>query len=227
MTQDTRTSGKGSGKKQPDARMTRALIVFLVGLLVMLGGAGAYVWSLRTGGPDGGAQQANAGAVQVGGPFELVDHKGQTRTEADFAGQHMLTYFGYTYCPDVCPTSLSVMTQALDLLEEQAPEVAAKIVPVFVTVDPERDDVSAMASYAEHFHPRMVALTGGPEQIAAAAKAYRVYYRKVEDDSATDYLVDHSSFIYLMGPDGLYVSHFLHNATAQEIADGLKEQVKS
>ena len=227
MTQDSSTSGKGAGKKQPDVRRVRALIVFLVGLLVLLGGAGAYVWSLRTGGSEDGAQQAGKGAVQVGGPFELVDHKGRTRTEADFAGQHMLTYFGYTYCPDVCPTSLSVMTQALDLLEEQAPEVAEKVVAVFVTVDPERDDVAALASYAEHFHPRMVALTGGPEQVAAAAKAYRVYYRKVEDESAGDYLMDHSSFIYLMGPDGLYVSHFMHNATAQEIADGLKARIES
>ena len=134
----------------------------------------------------------------------------------------MLVYFGYTYCPDVCPTSLSIMSQALDLLEAETGSLEDRVVPVFVTVDPARDDVPAMATYAEHFHPRLVALTGSDEQIAAAAKAYRVYYRKAEDPSASEYLMDHSSFIYLMGPDGTYVSHFAHNASPQEVAEGLK-----
>ena len=119
------------------------------------------------------------------------------------------------------------MTQAIDILEERAPEKAETIAPIFITVDPERDTVEAMKSYAEHFHPNMVALTGSEEQISKVAKGYRVYYAKVEEESASDYLVDHSSFIYLMGPDGSYVSHFAHNATPDSIAEGLARYIGS
>ena len=101
------------------------------------------------------------------------------------------------------------------------------MVPVFVSVDPERDTVEALAAYAPSFHPDLVAFTGSPDQVAAAAKAYRIYYAKVVDESAEDYLMDHSSFIYLMGPDGAYLTHFGHSAKPQEIADGLKRYVKS
>ena len=204
----------------------RAVIVFLVGLLVLLGGAAAYLLTSPESTVARLPSQAGSGTPQVGGAFELLDQSGQTRTQADFAGRHMLVYFGYTYCPDVCPTSLSIMSQAVDLLEEEVGTLEDRLVPLFVTVDPARDDVAAMAAYAEHFHPRLVALTGSDEQIAAAAKAYRVYYRRAEDPSATEYLMDHSSFIYLMGTDGTYVSHFAHNATPQEIAEGLKGFLK-
>ena len=200
----------------------RAIIIFLVGLLVLLGGAAAYLLTAPATTVTSLPSQAGSGTPEIGGAFELLDQSGETRTQADFAGRHMLVYFGYTYCPDVCPTSLSILSQALDLLEAETGSLEDRVVPVFVTVDPARDDVSAMAAYAEHFHPRLVALTGSDEQIAAAAKAYRVYYRKAEDPSASEYLMDHSSFIYLMGPDGTYVSHFAHNASPKEIAEGLK-----
>ncbi|MDJ0970843.1 MAG: SCO family protein [Kiloniellales bacterium] len=200
----------------------RAIIIFLVGLLVLLGGAAAYLLTAPATTVTRLPSQAGSGTPEIGGAFELVDQSGATRTQVDFAGRHMLVYFGYTYCPDVCPTSLSIMSQALDLLEGETGSLEDRVVPVFVTVDPARDDVAAMAAYAEHFHPRLVALTGSDEQIAAAAKAYRVYYRKAEDPSASEYLMDHSSFIYLMGPDGTYVSHFAHNASPQEVAEGLK-----
>ena len=200
----------------------RAIIIFLVGLLVLLGGAAAYLLTAPATTVTRLPSQAGSGTPEIGGAFELVDQSGATRTQIDFAGRHMLVYFGYTYCPDVCPTSLSIMSQALDLLEAETGSLEDRVVPVFVTVDPARDDVPAMAAYAEHFHPRLVALTGSDEQIAAAAKAYRVYYRRAEDPSASEYLMDHSSFIYLMGPDGTYVSHFAHNASPQEVAEGLK-----
>ena len=200
----------------------RAIIIFLVGLLVLLGGAAGYLLTAPATTVTRLPSQAGSGTPEIGGAFELLDQTGQTRTQADFAGRHMLVYFGYTYCPDVCPTSLSIMSQALDLLESETGSLEDRVVPVFVTVDPARDDVTAMAAYAEHFHSRLVALTGSDEQIAAAAKAYRVYYRRAEDPSASEYLMDHSSFIYLMGPDGTYVSHFAHNASPQEIAEGLK-----
>jgi protein SCO1/2 len=155
------------------------------------------------------------GEATVGGPFKLIDQHGAAVTEQDFAGRYMLIYFGYTYCPDICPLSLANMTQALDLLP---PDQAEQVVPILITVDPERDTVAQLAAYAPLFHPRLVALTGSPEAIKAAARAYRVYYARAGDADSNDYLMDHSTFIYLMGPDGRYVRHFAHNAAPEEIA---------
>ena len=165
------------------------------------------------------------GTVAVGGPFALTDQTGARRSDADYRGRYMLIYFGYTYCPDICPTSLLTMSHGLELLAEQAPEAAKQVVPVFITVDPERDTVEALAAYAPSFHPDLVALTGTAEEIAAAAKAYRVYYAKAEDEASGTYLMDHSSFIYLIGPDGAYRTHFGHTAPSEEIAEGLERHI--
>lgn len=161
-------------------------------------------------------------AAMIGGPFSMVDQEGRTVTEETLKGKWSLIYFGYTYCPDVCPTSLSVMTQALDILE---PAVAAEVVPVFVSVDPERDTVEQLALYHESFHPSFLMLTGTPEQVRQTAKAYRVYYRKAENDSATEYLMDHSSITYLMNPEGEYATHFGHDVTPEGMADTLRKLV--
>ena len=207
----------------PQSPFARALLSLGVGSAILAMGLAAWLWSQpQPAGPFVVSETTTSGTAQVGGPFTLVDQNGQARSEADFRGQLMLIYFGYTYCPDFCPTSLAVMTQALDLLAERDPELAAQVVPVFITVDPERDTVEAMAAYAPHFHERMVALTGTAEQIADAARAYRVYYAKVEDDSATDYLMDHSTFIYLMDRDGAYARHFATNAKPADVAEGIE-----
>ena len=204
--------------------MTPARTGFVAVLALLVMGSGWFAWQkLRpplTIGPT-----TTSGTIQVGGPFELIDQTGERRSDEDYRGRYMLVYFGYTYCPDVCPTSLLIMSRALQLLSDRAPEVAEQVVPVFVTVDPERDTVEALAAYAPSFHPDLVALTGTPEQIAAAAKAYRVYYAKVEDASSGTYLVDHISFIYLMGPDGAYVTHFSHLAQSEDIAEGLERHI--
>jgi len=197
----------------------------LVGLLTLLVlGSGLFAWQkLRP--PMTIVPTTTSGTAQVGGPFELVDQTGEIRRDSDYLGRYMLVYFGYTYCPDICPTSLLAMSQGLRALQEIAPEAAAQVVPLFVTVDPERDTVEALAAYAPSFHPDLVALTGTADQIAAAAKSYRVYYAKAEDESSGTYLMDHSSFIFLMGPDGAYRSHFSHSAQADEIAEGLKRYI--
>jgi protein SCO1/2 len=117
------------------------------------------------------------------------------------------------------------MSRALQLLSARAPEAAEQVVPVFVTVDPERDTVEALAAYAPSFHPDLVTLTGTPDEIAAAAKAYRIYYAKAEDASSGTYLMDHSSFIYLMGPDGAYLAHFSHLAQSEDIAESLERHI--
>jgi protein SCO1/2 len=164
-------------------------------------------------------QMREGAAVAVGGPFNLIDQHGATVTEADFRGRYTLIYFGYTYCPDVCPTELQSMSQAVDALGA----AGDKVTPVFITVDPERDTVEQLAGYAEHFHPRLMALTGSAEQVAAAAKAYRVYYKKVTEEGSTDYLMDHSSIVYLMDPEGRFLTHFSFGTGPEQMAEKIKE----
>ena len=137
----------------------------------------------------------------------------------------MLIYFGYTYCPDVCPTSLSRNASALDILGPEGEE----IVPVLITVDPQRDTPELLQSYVPHFHPRMVGLTGTTEQIADVARAYRVYFAKAEEEGASsdNYLIDHTSITYLMGPDGKFLQHFSHNAEPEAMAERLRKIVEA
>jgi cytochrome oxidase Cu insertion factor (SCO1/SenC/PrrC family) len=165
-----------------------------------------------------------AGLAAIGGPFTLVDHTGKTVTDKDYRGKFMLVFFGYTFCPDVCPTELNTVGAALDKMGP----AAEKVVPIFVTVDPQRDTVDKLKSYVADFHPRLVGLTGSEEQVAAAAKAYKVYYKKVGAEKASaDYLLDHSSYIYLMGPDGAFVTHFPFGITPEKMAEDLQKYVQA
>lgn len=195
----------------PKSLAARLSLIFAAALSVAI--AVAVAWHYLA------PRMQQGAAVSVGGPFNLVDQHGKAVTEADFRGQYLLIYFGYTFCPDVCPTELQSMSQALDSLGDDA----MKVTPVFVTVDPERDTVDQLAGYAGHFHPRLVALTGSVEQIAAAAKEYRVYYKKVVEEGSSDYLMDHSSIVYLMGPDGRFLTHFSYGTTSDQMAAKMKE----
>lgn len=184
------------------------------------------IWlGLRMAGPQGSAGGAG---TSIGGPFELVNARGQTVHASDFEGQYRLIYFGYTYCPDICPTTLMDMTRALNALGKRAPAKAKQITPIFISVDPERDDPEAVGAYTGHFHDRMVGLTGTPEQVADAAKAFHVYYEKVEQDRPEgQYLVNHSSYIYLLGPQGRYIDHFSHKADVTKLTDQIAAKVGS
>lgn len=163
---------------------------------------------------------APIGKAQVGGPFALVDHTGKPVTEKDFRGRHMLVYFGFTHCPDICPSSLQVMSAALDKLGP----LAERVTPVLVSLDPERDTPQQMALYVKSFHPRLVGLTGTVDQIAAATKAYRVYFKKVKDEkSSADYTIDHTSILYLMDANGEFVTHFSHTASVDSIAERMRK----
>lgn len=168
------------------------------------------------------AGPAAGGKALIGGSFSLVNQHGERMTEKDFSGKFMVAYFGYTFCPDFCPLGLSTITDALELLDE---DQAAEFTPVFFSVDPARDTVEQLADYAPNFHPRLIALTGTDDEVKAAAKAYRIYYA-IPPHDGDDYPVDHSTFIYLMGPDGSYRTHFNHNASPEEIAERLKDEVK-
>ena len=150
---------------------------------------------------------------KIGGAFELVDQAGRPRNERDFRGQLLLVYFGFTFCPDICPTDL----QAIGLAMDQLGARAAQVQPLFVTLDPERDTADHLAQYVPMFHPKLIGLTGSPAAVHEAAEAYRVYYKRVEFENKTDYTVDHSAFIYLMDRDGKYLGFFPPGTSAEQI----------
>ena len=158
----------------------------------------------------------SVGKALVGGPFSLVDHTGKRVTDADFRGRPMLVMFGFTFCPDVCPSGLQVMAAALDKLGAKGQQVA----PLFISVDPERDTPAQLAQYVASFHPRLIGLTGSQAEVDAAAKAYHVYYKKVRDEkSSAAYTIDHTALIYLMGPDGAYIAHFTQATGVDTMAE--------
>ena len=170
---------------------------------------------------ENGAPIVTSGQAAVGGPFSLVDQHGQTVSDTDFRGRYMLVYFGFTYCPAICPTRLQVMSGAMDALGEKA----AQVQPVFITIDPERDTPEVMAAYVKQFHPGLIGLTGTPEQIYAVAhQEYKVYYAKVEDhDSAGGYTMDHLDAIFLMGPEGEFVTFFPPGTLPEQIAGRVEQ----
>jgi cytochrome oxidase Cu insertion factor (SCO1/SenC/PrrC family) len=169
-------------------------------------------------------QSSSTGTALVGGPFTAVDHTGRTVTEKDFLGKYMLVFFGFTACPDVCPTELQVMTEALNQLGPSAD----RITPVLVSIDPERDTPDMLKDYISNFHPRMVGLTGSPQQIAMLAKTFRVYYAKVENkDNPGNYTMDHTSIVYLMGPDGKFLNHFSYSTDAAGLAESLRQVIRN
>ena len=158
--------------------------------------------------------------IKIGGPFELTNQFGETVRDSDFQGQYMLIFFGYTYCPDVCPTTLTTISTALDSLGN----AARGITPIFVSVDPDRDTPEYLKDYLVHFHPGIQGLSGTKDQIKQITKSYGIYYAKVQEDGGTDentddYLMDHTAITFLMGPDGQYVAHFNHSAGADAMAE--------
>jgi protein SCO1/2 len=157
----------------------------------------------------------------IGGPFVLTDQNGKIRTEADFHGKLALVYFGFTYCPDVCPTDLAQMAFAVD----QLGAVGEMVQPIFITVDPERDTAEHLEEYLSAFHSRFVGLTGDATAIRAAARAYRVYYQKVASDGGSDYTLDHSAFMYLMGRDGEYLGFFPPGTSAERLTEAIRTQL--
>lgn len=160
------------------------------------------------------------GSAAIGGPFTLRSHTGAEVTEDMLFGHYSLVYFGFTFCPDICPMTLQTVADAVELLPGQKSEL---VQPVFITLDPERDTVDVMASYVSNFHPRMVGLTGTPEQVKQAADAYRVFYRTTPIGDEGDYTVDHSGFLYLMNRSGRYIDHFRKDVTVEQLTSRLRE----
>jgi len=168
----------------------RGLYIFLAALAVIIGGvAYQHFWLSE-----------DDLAPAVGGPFTLIDQNGATRRDSDFRGKAMLVYFGYTYCPDACPATLQAMSETLDMLGDKAKEMQ----PIFISVDPARDTPEQLKSYAANFYPTLIALTGAPDELKKVEQEYHVYVAKVPQSGSDDYLIDHSSIIYVMGRDGRY-----------------------
>ena len=194
---------------------TAALISLAIALGIAVA-AGVRLWQERE--PAILIQDKGAtGAASIGGPFTLTDQHGVPVSDDQFRGRFMLVYFGYSFCQDICPTDLATMTTALD----QLGDAGGQVQPIFVTIDPEHDTVERLAEYAPLFHPRLIALTGTPEEISRVAAQYRVYYEK--SGSGPDYLMDHSGIIYLMDREGRFLTHFSQGTTPDRIADAIRQ----
>ncbi|TDK44466.1 SCO family protein [Antarcticimicrobium luteum] len=197
--------------------MTRIYAILAV---VLAAAALGVLWfvSQPGGGDDRFAQcrttKVAGGSGQIGGPFELVNSKGQTVTDKDVITSPTLLYFGYTYCPDVCPLDNSRNVEAIDILESRGKMVT----PVFISIDPQRDTPEVVGDFAANLHERMIGLTGSPEQVRAASKAYKTYFKRQEGDEDY-YLVDHSTFSYLVLPGDGFVEFFRRDLTPDQMAD--------
>jgi protein SCO1/2 len=181
--------------------------------------AGIVFFALTIAPPQNGGGEVSAiSSAAIGGPFTLIDTAGKPVTDRTYRGKWMLIYFGYTFCPDACPTALTNISAALQRLGRAADEIQ----PLFITVDPKRDTPAVMAEYLKSFDRRIVGLTGSEEQTAGAAKAYRVYVAPQKSDG-DDYLVDHSAFFYLMNPQGKFVNVVAGDLSGTQMADKLRK----
>jgi protein SCO1/2 len=164
------------------------------------------------------------GTPKIGGNFTLVDQDGIPRTSNSFKGDYILVYFGFTYCPDICPTELTKMAAVVNNIDAAFGPV---IQPLFISVDPWRDDVARVRGYVKNFHPRMIGLTGTPDQVQQVTKAYRVYYSKPpQREENEDYLLDHSIFIYMLDRDGKFLDYFGVNKDVVEITQKVKQHIR-
>jgi protein SCO1/2 len=191
---------------------TRAVFIFLIGLALLIAVAASYML-MQSRGPQRATVEAK---------FALTDQDGKKVTEGDFRGRAMLVFFGFTNCPDVCPLTLQKIADAL----AEAPALKGKVVPIFISVDPERDTPEKMKAYANYFSPEIRALTGSEAEIKATLSAFKAYARKVpQPDSALGYSMDHSSFIYLYGADGQFVTAFDPGMDTDKLAAALQQNV--
>jgi protein SCO1/2 len=194
--------------------MTRTFAMLgAVTVAALLGATVGYIYTFQN---DDPFSQCRGGQIagDIGGPFTLIDGTGKTVTDADVLAKPALIYFGYTFCPDVCPLDNARNAEAVDILEEMGFDVT----PVFISIDPERDTPEVMGETAANLHPKMIGLTGSPEQVKVASQAFKTFYRKQEAEDAF-YLVDHSTFTYLMLPGTGFADFFRREDTADQMAE--------
>lgn len=196
-------------------RLIRMALAALIGLIM----AAVIAWmTVRHDQRNTGGVATGVAPASIGGPFTLTSHDGRVVSDADFQGKYRLVLFGYTFCPDICPTELQTMAQAMDLMGDSGADVQ----PLFITIDPARDTAPVLAEYVALFHPSIIGLTGTEAQIAAVAKEYRVYYARSQGEpDPTQYLMDHSTFSYLMAPDGSFITVFAKGATPEQMVEAI------
>ncbi len=207
--------------------LMRTIIFSLIALVI---GAGVGWMQVQKQAADMNGNAAGTAmpvaGLNIGGPFSLTDHTGAEVSEKTYAGQYKLIYFGFTYCPAICPTELQKISRVMSALEKDHSEAALNVQPLFISVDPERDSVAVMKEYVRLFHPRLVGLTGTVPQVDFIKKHYRVFATKVEDETNQDYTVDHSSFIYLMGPNDELIGMYRMKDTPDQIYQGLIKRLE-
>jgi cytochrome oxidase Cu insertion factor (SCO1/SenC/PrrC family) len=194
----------------------RASIVALVTLVFAIG---AWLTLLRDDPPESSVVGGLVVNVDVGGPFELTDHTGARVSDTALRGGYTLLYFGYTFCPDVCPTELGGMAATIDALGE----AGARVTPVMITIDPERDTPEVLAEYVPLFHERLIGLTGTAEEIRDVATQFRVFYQRFDSNQYTYYLMDHSSFVYLLDREGDVASMFRYGTAPEDMAAAIRQ----
>lgn len=211
-------------------RLLRTAILSLVALII---GAGVAYYQIQfqsarvmNKGENTKTKPAPVAGLEIGGPFSLTGHTGRDVSEKTYDGQYKLIYFGFTYCPAICPTELQKISRVISALEKKKPAIADKIQPLFITVDPGRDTVAVMKDYVSLFHPRLVGLTGTQPQIDFITKSYRIFARKVDDPEQQDYTMDHSSYLYLMGPDNTLVSIYRMDDDADHVYNDILARVE-
>ena len=199
-------------------RIIRVLVILVIGIAVIA------ITGVGLKNPDGSNYNKlePVAAGNFGGAYTLTNHMGESVTDQTYSGQYQLIYFGFTYCPAICPTELSKMTTVLNELGAEADQIQ----PLFISVDPERDTVDVMKNYVSLFHPRFIGLTGTVEQIEAIKKAYKVYSAKVDDPQMTEYTVDHSSYIYFMDPEGQLLGLYKITDTAEKGTENIRAWLK-
>ena len=195
------------------ARSFKLLVFILCLILVVLIASGAWVFVRQS-------DERQKGSGLVGGSFELLDQDRNSITNNSFPNKFKIIYFGFTFCPDVCPMGLTTISEALDSLGTKAQHIQ----PIFITLDPLRDTAEVLKSYRENFHESIIFLTGTEEQIRSVAKLYKVYFQKTNDND--DYLIDHSAITFIMAPSGGYLKHFGPNATAVEFSNFFNSVLK-
>jgi cytochrome oxidase Cu insertion factor (SCO1/SenC/PrrC family) len=199
----------------------KSIVIGIAGAALGLAAAIALLPDLRERLLPSVGQQVTGKAL-IGGAFTLTDNTGKHVTDQDFHGKYTLVFFGFTSCPDICPAGLQLIAGALQKLGTKA----QLITPIFISVDPQRDTPEKLAAYVKNFDPRLVGLTGTPEEIAAVAKAYKVYYAKVPSkERPDDYTMDHTSIIYVMDPKGEFVTHFTPSTSVDDMAAKLDKIV--
>ncbi len=192
---------------------------------VAIAAALALAATLAACGAGAPQQEPPLAGSTIGGDFTLTGSKGQTVRWGDFAGKYRIVYFGFTYCPDICPTDMQRVAQGLKILKAKDAELAAKVVPIFISIDPERDTPKVVGEFAAAFSPDLVGLTGTPEQIAATAKTFKVAYAKEPPAKNGSYLMQHSTIVYLFGPDGEPIATLPTDLGAEAVAAELERWV--